>query len=344
MKAFALDEGTLNQLQYTNGDLSPGGFDELLLCVGSASFSESTTYSSVSAPLFGGHPLFVVLAPGAFSYAGPPGQCTCTLSDQTFTTTSNPDTVTLDGWIIVDQFGPAGIWAGSISPPWTPSVSVPSSYVLSGITVTLGQCAPPPPPPASIFLLDHFIDVNGTQLSAHVPDIGGPWLVFSTGLTSTPSITIQGNAAVPAYSTPPGADGQTAAVPAAADSITVTVAGTTQSGLFLGAVARMKDALNLWLGELDVSGGNLLIDEFVSGVYNNRASVPLAVTPPESVTITFAVIGDTFTAVGSTSATSASVTYTSADDTFGGGAGLRQGASVGGASPLTFTYAKITRP
>jgi hypothetical protein len=254
------------------------------------------------------------------------------------------DTVTVYGWWYQDDGGTL-IAAGNISPPFVAPLAG-ATLTVSPIILTLGSCTPggPPPPPPGAILLDHFVDSNGTLLQLHTPNVGGPWSVYSSGSTSTPSITIMGNTALPAYSATPASDGQTATVVAVADSITVTVTGIAQSGQYIGAVLRLQDHLNLWVAELNCSGNQLLIDEFVGGSYNSRNNVSLTITPPESVTVSFNATGTLLTATGYTGSGSAQVTYTSSDYLAALNAGLRQGSGAGGLNAITFTRAEITSP
>lgn len=145
MQAYALDEGAASQLLITLAQMDPPPELILALTVGSSSYSASTTYGSVSMPVVGGTTIVVALDPDQWTVLGPPGAATATLTDQTIAVSGNPDSITLDGFFIFNGAAEAGLWAGSISPTWTPTAIGGSSIVLSGITVTMGQCGVAPP-------------------------------------------------------------------------------------------------------------------------------------------------------------------------------------------------------
>jgi hypothetical protein len=119
----------------------------------------------------------------------------------------------------------------------------------------------------TMLINDTFTDTNGTNLTAHTPDIK-----VSTGwVANTGTITIQSNQAnaasgFPYYSIETGQS-----------NVTIQALVTPSGSAACGLSGRVSNATNSWDIDISVSGGNLTltIQEQVAGVFTVRATTTI---------------------------------------------------------------------
>ena len=145
------------------------------------------------------------------------GSAVAILNEAVFSCASNPDTVTINQWFIAGGSPEQLLWGGSVSPPWTPNISVGGTLTLADISIT-GPCVipPPPPPGPTVYLYDTFSDSNGTPLVDHVMNIGPGWSITNS------SFEIQSNSAVDSIETSQGVVAANAGVANATMSCALT--------------------------------------------------------------------------------------------------------------------------
>lgn len=112
-----------------------------------------------------------------------------------------------------------------------------------------GRVGPAAPP---ILLRDTFTGANGTQLNAHAPDVGGPWIVAANNLT------IQNNQCVTPTATAEYFD----VADSGQSNVTVKADVTFTTGAALnvdhvGLVIRYQDYSNFWMLQAFAGSGGI---------------------------------------------------------------------------------------
>lgn len=291
MAQFAVNDGCYAQLQDVVGGATAPAYYDVFLTLGSDTYSASTTFAEIARQYYY---LGDNLANAGFvdwTLDDALGATTATLGSVSLTFQSAPIPITCDGWAITypSSLGfPDGplMWCGSISPALTVPANTPAVYVLSGITVTLGQCAPSPPPP-TLLLSDTFGGVGSSPLGSDMPQIGGPWTVLAGTI-------VAGNGQCSASSS-----GLLllAATPQGSASVTVTVgytAGTSVVADVVDAVAYGTPSTTYVAARAGQGQLRLVTAEGGSTTYTT--SVPLSYTAGDSYTLTLEVVDQVATA------------------------------------------------
>lgn len=142
--AVTLTEGLPLQWEHIVGSASVPLADVLwLLTTDTVPYTDSTTLGDVNEAMVGGLP--IVINPPSVEFASISsvnGSSTATVGIvQCNTQANNSASTTVTQWIAYSQSRSVGLWAGIVSPPWTPG-TFPSGLRLSGLQLTMGTCSP----------------------------------------------------------------------------------------------------------------------------------------------------------------------------------------------------------
>ncbi len=191
----------------------------------------------------------------------------------------------------------------------------------------------------TLLLKDSFIDTNGTNLTAHMMDLGPGWTAKDSSGASDPTFTIQANqcqdstsAARAAWSNAGHAD--------ATVSANVGCDTGDPNNIAPGLAARVTDANNLWVGQF-LGNGTIQIVEIVSGVSTVRASSSFA---PSNLVLYPCVLQVSGTTISFTVNNGTPISYS----TMSSGAGvtnfgLNDGGGNGGRARLWSQF-QVTNP
>jgi hypothetical protein len=125
------------------------------------------------------------------------------------------------------------------------------------------------------YLLDHFTDANGTQLTSHTMDTGPGWTQYEGTAANCTIISNQADL-------PDNPDTLASDAGGGHSDVTESVKAIVQGGNVgngdqFGLVGRLTDANNYWLLMLD-GNGNWVIYEKSGGSFTSRASTTLTVS------------------------------------------------------------------
>lgn len=119
---------------------------------------------------------------------------------------------------------------------------------------------------------DTFTDANGTLLTAHTPDKGGPWVKLGSY-----DIDIQTNRASGAGA----AHGQNAlaGVDAAARDVVLSAPLSVATGGFASVAGRVADATNWMVAHIADATNNIVMYESIANTVTSRATASVAIEP-----------------------------------------------------------------
>lgn len=132
-----------------------------------------------------------------------------------------------------------------------------------------GVSPPPPPPPPTSYLLDHYVDTNGTNITSHVMDVGpgySPTIIYGTWQIESNSAQLNVGGAGSNYNF-------CAANASHSDGTATVTAVHPSSGNFSDGVAfRIQDNQNFWVCRATNLNNTFVIQEVNAGVVTTQAS------------------------------------------------------------------------
>jgi hypothetical protein len=144
------------------------------------------------------------------------------------------------------------------------------------------------PPPPLHYLLDNFVDTDGTALTAHTMDVGPGWTTFRSLTdfvieTDTATALTADQFAVTSDATHADAVG----------SVQMTFGSLTDT-VYQAIYFRASDDTNWWIVQL-LTSGNWSISKMVAGAFSTVGGGAITVTTATAYTVTVTCAGDSIT-------------------------------------------------